>query len=65
MNLHLGDSDIFSGLDSGYAFLVRIPKSGIVSFSVDHIRWCGTPIYSITGDVNLNYLVKMVPDFPL
>ena len=54
MNLHLGDSDIFSGLDSGYAFLVRIPKSGIVSFSVDHIRWCGTPIYSITGDVNLN-----------
>ena len=50
----MGDSDIFSGLDSGYVFWAGISKSDIVSFSVDHIRRHGIPIFSITGGVNFN-----------
>ena len=42
------------------AFLARMPQSDVVPFSVFHIKGFMMSVCPITGDVNLDHLVKVV-----
>lgn len=60
MSLNFGLPDISSLLLLSYVLWVRIPQNDVF-FSVQHIRKHIVLICPITGDVNFNHFVKMVP----